>query len=226
MTSLILAALFFVGIHVGIAGTGARDALVERLGESTYLAVFSLLSIAGITWLCWSYSVAPTVWLAAPPAWTRPLALVLVFFAFLFIVIGVTTPSPTSTGGDAQIEADNAVTGILRITRHPFLWGIAIWAGAHLLANPDAASLVLFASLLVLAVVGPPSIDRKRSRRFGENWRPFASATSSVPFAAILAGRNQLVLSEMGVARFSLAIALYALFLWIHPWLFGVPAVI
>jgi len=225
VTSLIGAAVFFVAIHIGIAGTRVRDELVRRVGENAYLGIFSLLSILGITWLCWAYSSAPTLWLATPAPWTRIVALVLVFIAFLFVVIGLTTPSPTSTGGDARIEADDAVTGILRITRHPFLWGVATWAGAHVLANPDAASLVLFASLLGLAVVGPPSIDRKRSRRFGENWRPFASATSSVPFAAILTGRNRLVLSEIGVARFVLAIALYALFVGIHPWLFGVPVV-
>jgi len=225
MTPLIAAAVFFVAIHVGIAGTRIRDALVQRMGENAYLGLFSLLSIAGITGLCWAYSAAPTVWIATPAGWTRPLALVLVFVAFLFVVIGVTTPSPTSTGGDARIEEDNAVSGILRITRHPFLWGVALWAGAHLLANPHAASLVLFASLLVLALGGPPSIDRKRARRFGDRWKPFAAVTSSVPFAAIRAGRNRLVLSEIGVARWILAIGLFGIFLWVHPWLFGVPAI-
>ena len=221
MTSLILAGAFFVGIHVLIAGTRVRDLMVERMGESGYMGLFSLLSLVGLVWLCWAYAVAPTTWLFAPPAWTRTLALVLVFFAFLFAAIGVTTPSPTSTGGDAQLDESEAAVGILRITRHPFLWGVAIWAAAHLVANPDAASLVLFASLLVLAVVGPPSIDHKRSRRFGTRWGPFADATSSIPFAAILAGRNHLALSEIGFGRFGLAVALFALFLWIHPWLFG-----
>ena len=225
MASLIAAAIFFVTIHVGIAGTRTRDALVQRIGENAYLGLFSLLSIAGITWLCWAYSTAPTLWLATPAGWTRLLALFLVFLAFLFVVIGVTTPSPTSTGGDARLEEDNAVSGILRITRHPFLWGVALWAGAHLLANPDAASLVLFASLLVLALVGPPSIDRKRARRFGERWKPFATVTSNIPFAAIAAGRNRLVLSEIGLVRWILAIGLFGIFLWIHPWLFGVPAI-
>ena len=224
LTSLILAALFFVSIHVLVAGTRARDRFVARMGENAYLAFFSLLSIAGLTWLCWAYASAPTIWLAAPAAWTRPLAWALVFLAFLLVVVGVTTPSPTSTGGDEQLDASEPATGILRITRHPFLWGVALWAAAHLIANPDAASLVLFASLLVLALVGPPSIDAKRGRRFGDRWQRFAEATSSVPFAAILGGRNHLALSEIGLLRPAAAVALYAVFFWAHPWLFGVPA--
>jgi uncharacterized membrane protein len=137
VTSLVFAALFFFAIHVGIAGSQLRDRLVSRLGEKGYLGFFSLLSIVGITWLCWAYSLAPTVWWATPAEWTRPVAWGLVFVAFLFVGVGAATPSPTAMGGDAQIDSEDAVRGILRITRHPVLWGIAIWAAAHAIANPD-----------------------------------------------------------------------------------------
>ncbi|MFP6562877.1 MAG: NnrU family protein [Myxococcota bacterium] len=225
MTSLVFAALFFFAIHVGIAGSQLRDRLVSRLGEKGYLGFFSLLSIVGITWLCWAYSLAPTVWWATPAEWTRPVAWGLVFVAFLFVGVGAATPSPTAMGGDAQIDSEDAVRGILRITRHPVLWGIAIWAAAHAIANPDVASAILFVCLLAVALAGPPTIDAKRSRRFGERWGPFAAVTSRLPFGAILSGRNRLVLSEIGAWRVALAVGLYALFAGIHPWLFGVPAI-
>ena len=102
MTSLVFAALFFFAIHVGIAGSQLRDRLVSRLGEKGYLGFFSLLSIVGITWLCWAYSLAPTVWWATPAEWTRPVAWGLVFVAFLFVGVGAATPSPTAMGGDAN----------------------------------------------------------------------------------------------------------------------------
>ena len=79
---------------------------------------------------------------------------------------------------------------MLRITRHPFLWGVALWAAGHLMVNGDLASLILFGSLLVLAVFGTGSIDAKRRRALGEKWDAFAAKTSAVPFAAIAAGRQ------------------------------------
>jgi uncharacterized membrane protein len=106
------------------------------------------------------------------------------------VVIGLTTPSPTVTGGTGALDRDDAVRGILRVTRHPFLCGVALWAALHLILNGDAAALVLFGALLVLALIGPSSIDAKRQRAFGARWERFAAATSILPFAAIAAGRE------------------------------------
>jgi uncharacterized membrane protein len=110
------------------------------------------------------------------------------------------------------------VRGIVRITRHPFLWGVALWALVHLIVNGDLASLVLFGSLLVLALGGTVSIDAKRRRHFGEQWTQFASVTSGVPFAAIAAGRNRLgpALVEMGVIKPLAAIVVYAAVFYLH----------
>ena len=141
--------------------------------------------------------------------------------AALLGVIGLTTPSPTAAGGEGQLDADEPATGILRISRHPFLWGVVVWASTHLVLNGDAASLVLFGALLVLALVGPRSIDAKRRARFGDKWDRFAAVTSNVPFAAIIAGRNQLRLGELGTWRIALALVVYVGVLGAHAWLFG-----
>jgi hypothetical protein len=142
--------------------------------------------------------------------------------AFLFVAIGIATPSPTAVGGEAALREGVRASGILRITRHPFLWGVTIWAVAHLLVSAKPASLIFFGSLLLLALVGPPSIDAKRARMFGEHWTSFAESTSSVPFLAISQGRNRLSLAEIGWWRVALALVLYAVFLGAHAWLFGV----
>jgi uncharacterized membrane protein len=146
----------------------------------------------------------------------------LTLISFLFVVIGFATPSPTAVGGEAALGEDVAARGILRITRHPFLWGVAIWAVAHLLAAKDAAALIFFGALLLVAVVGPFSIDAKRKRAFGDRWTRFAESTSRAPFLAISQGRNTLELAEIGWWRVALALVLYAVFLGAHPWLFGV----
>jgi len=98
-------------------------------------------------------------------------------------------------------EGTDLARGIVRITRHPFLWGVALWALVHLIVNGDLASFILFGSLLLLALGGTVAIDAKRRRKFAGGWAQFAQTTSSVPFAAILSGRNSMVsaLGEIGI---------------------------
>ena len=98
-------------------------------------------------------------------------------------------------------RGDDLARGIVRITRHPFLWGVALWALVHVVMNGTLAALVFFGSLLLLAVGGTASIDAKRRRRLGNAWQGFSAVTSNVPFAAVAAGRNQLgpALREIGV---------------------------
>jgi uncharacterized membrane protein len=220
--NLLAAALFFVGIHLLVSGTTLRDKIVQRVGEQGFLGLFSLASLAGIVWLCWAYSSATPHYLFGEVAPLRWIVLVLVFLAFQFVVIGLTTPSPTATGGEAKLDDEMAAVGILRITRHPFLWGVAIWALAHAIQNGEAAALVLFGSLLALALLGPRSIDAKRARKFGDKWQRFAERTSNLPFAAIASGRNDLRLGELGWWRPAAATLAFGIFLGAHQWLFGV----
>lgn len=222
MTSLVLAACFFVGIHLFVSGTTLRDRLVAGIGEGPYMGLFSLASLAGLSWLIMAYANAETRALWPHMAALRPVALVLMFFSFQFVLVGLTTPSPTAAGGEKRLEEEDAATGILRITRHPFLWGVAIWAAAHLLVNEDTASLVLFGALLGLALAGPLSIDAKRKRRFGQSWRRFEAVTSNLPFAAIAAGRNSLVIGELGWWRVALGVVAFAVLLMFHARFFGV----
>jgi uncharacterized membrane protein len=142
--------------------------------------------------------------------------------AFVLAVLGLTTPSPTAMGGEASLDAKEPARGILRITRHPFLSGVALWAAAHLIVNGEASALVLFGSLLVLALIGPGSIDRKRRRKFGERWDRFEAVTSRVPFVAILQGRNRFVASELPRGMLALSVVVYFVVLVMHPLLFGV----
>jgi len=222
MISLLLAAVFFVGIHVFVSGTSLRAAIVARTGEVVYQTAFSAVSLLGLIWLGWAYAAVEPAELWEPVAWLRPITLLLTLISFLFVAIGVATPSPTAVGGEAALSEGVRASGILRITRHPFLWGVAIWAVAHLLVSAELASLIFFGALLLLALVGPPSIDAKRERMFGEQWTQFAKSTSSVPFLAISQGRNRLSLAEIGWWRVALGLVLYAVFLGTHGWMFGV----
>ncbi|MGA7538966.1 MAG: NnrU family protein [Steroidobacteraceae bacterium] len=217
MPDLIAACAYFLLIHFGVSGTRLRDALTARLGEQPYRGLFSLATLAGLAWVIYAYRRAPLL-----PTWgflpgLRPAAYVLVLIAFLFAVIGILTPSPTKVGMESKLDPE-AARGMVRITRHPFLWGVGLWAATHLIVNGDVASLILFGTLLVLAIGGTASIDAKRRRKFPERWPKFAQVTSSVPFAAIARGANRLApaLLEIGVWRLLAALALYALAFYLH----------
>src|SRR6185437_13943125 len=165
MPDLIAACVYFLLIHFCVSGTRLRDALIGKLGEGPYRGLFSLASLIGIAWMIYGYRHSPLV-----PTWGlvpgfRPAAYVLVFIAFLFAVIGILTPSPTRVGMESRLDPQQA-RGMVRITRHPFLWGVGLWAATHLIINGDAASLLLFGTFLVLAIGGTASIDAKRRRKF------------------------------------------------------------
>lgn len=222
MTNLVLAALFFAGLHAGVSGTMVRDVLVRRLGDRGYLGLFSTASFVGIVWLSTAWSAAPPVPLWPAPLWVRWLVLPVVLVATAFVVLGLVTPNPAAVGGEAALERDEPATGVLRVTRHPFLVGVALWAAAHLAVNGDARSVVLFGALLAVAANGMHSIDQKRRRRLGDVWRQYEAVTSILPGAAILAGRNRFVPGEIGWGGLGLALALFGVLLVLHPLMFGV----
>lgn len=142
----------------------------------------------------------------------------------LLILPGLTTPNPTSVRQEGVLDRPDAVKGMLRITRHPFLWGVAIWALGHLLVNGERASIVLFGAMFALALFGTASIDAKRKRALSATWNAFAAQTSNAPFGAILSGRQKLNLAEIGWWRILLAVVVWAVLAWAHPMLFGVAA--
>ncbi len=222
MTQLILAALFFIGLHVGIAGSFIRGRVIEKLGEKVYRAAFSLLSLIGIVWLAHAYRLAGYIETWGQLSWFKPIAALLVFVAFLFAVLGMTTPNPMSVGGENLLMADAPALGIQRVTRHPFLWGVAVWAFAHLIANGDVASLVFFGSLFVLVFVGMKSIDAKRKKACGRHWDSYAAATSILPFQAIKEGRNTLVIADFKVWQLAATLVLYLAVMHFHQSWFGV----
>ena len=221
MTQLILAALLFIALHVGVSGTSARGRAIEKLGENVYRAVFSLLSLLGIVWLAHAYRVAGYFETWGQLAWFKPIAAFLMLVAFLLVVFGMATSNPMAVGGEKLLMVDEAARGIHRVTRHPFLWGVAVWAFVHLIVNGDVASLVLFGSLLVLVFVGMISIDAKRKKACGQHWESYAAATSIIPFQAIKEGRNTLVIAEFKVWQLVVALLLYLAVMHFHQAWFG-----
>ena len=219
---LAVAAVVWVGIHVGIAGTAARGWLVQRLGAKGFLAAYSLLSVVSIAALCASYKMAATEPLWFAPDWLRWVLVALMLPAFVLFVASVASPNPTAMG--SELRPASEARGWFRITRHPMLWGFAIWGLVHIVANGDSASLWFFGAFAVTALAGMPSIDAKLAKRDPVRWGQLAATTSIVPGAAIGAGRNRLVWGELGWIAPVVGGALWMGMMFGHPVIVGVSA--
>lgn len=231
MSGFASALALFVLIHIGVSATGLRAQLVSRIGEGPYRALFALVSLALLAWLIQGFGAMradpfdplnEAVW--APPLWLRWPALALTFLGVSLAFTGVLTPGPTYAGFEASsLKRAEPAHGILRVTRHPFLWGVALWALGHLLTNGERSAMMLFGALGLMVIFGARSIDRKARARNAEGWDAFEEVTSNVPFMAITQGRNRLDLGEIGWRGLAgIAIALVIAFT--HRQVIGVAA--
>lgn len=216
---LLLACLAFLAAHF-VSSTPLRAKLLGTIGEKAYLGFYSVAAIAALVWMSLAYYRAPYITLWYVPG-LRYAPLVVMPLALTLIVCGLLTRNPTMVGQERLLEGGEPARGILRVTRHPFMWGVALWAGAHVLARGDGAAAVFFGTFLVLALCGTALSDGRKAKALGERWRRFAAITSHVPFAAIATGRNIFKPEEIGWGKPVLGIALYIALVFLHPVVFG-----
>jgi len=222
MSALAVATLAFVGGHFLLSSSPVRTPLVRALGEGLFAALYSILAIAAFAGMLVSYGRAPHVelWPSLPIFRFVPLFVMPV--AVLLVIGGYTQRNPTAVAQPLAPAGSDPAPGILTVTRHPVMWGIALWALAHLPPNGDLASLLLFGGLAVLALGGTVAIDAKRRTRDPEGFARLEAVTSNVPFAAIRAGRARM--GRVQPWRLILAAAAYFGLMIAHPWIAGVPA--
>jgi uncharacterized membrane protein len=224
MSILLAAALVFMAIHLLVAGTRVRDVITGAIGEGAYAGLFSVASLAAIVWLVMAYNKAnggpEDRQLYDLGVGIRHLAIPVVAIAFFLGVQGLLMPNPTAVGQTGALAKADTIRGVLRITRHPFLWGVAIWSAFHVAANGNLASVLFFGTFFVIAFLGTFSIDAKRKRKLGDAWNAFAVKTSNVPFAAVT--RNGLHPGESFGWRFLVAALVFLAILFSHAHLFGV----
>jgi len=224
MSMLMIAGVTFIAIHLLISGTRFRDRITGAIGEGPYLGLFALASLATIVWLVISYNAAAASSenriLYDLGRGVRDLGIPLIAIAFLLGVQGLLIPNPTSVRYGAAEPKEATVKGVLRITRHPFLWGVIIWSAFHVMANGDLASVLFFGTFLAVAFLGTFSIDAKRERKLGGAWKGFAAKTSNIPFAAVIGRRNSLKIGESLGWRFLVAAGLFLVVLFSHASLF------
>lgn len=193
MALLIAGLVVFFGVHVVPMLRQFRAGLIEKLGENGYKGLFSLVSAIGLGLIIYGYGMAradgpPLVY--DPPLWTRHVTMLLMVPVFIFLVAAY-------------------VPCKLRMAmKHPMLVAIKLWALAHLLANGDLPSVLLFGSFFVWAVLDRISVKR-RGAGAGQGPVPMSEPGRYSDVVVILAG-----------------LVIYAVFVWkLHVLLIGVPVV-
>ncbi|HWU49368.1 MAG TPA: NnrU family protein [Asticcacaulis sp.] len=228
MWMLALACAFFLAIHLMISATALKDRVIGRIGGTAYYILFALLSLGGLIWMGIAFGMAlddsMNVVLWSSGTFLRVIGILGNFLAFLLVVIGYTSPSPTNMVALWRMP-DHPVTGIIRITRHPVLAGIGLWALTHMVCNGNLAAWIFFGSLLALCALGANTIDRKRALLMGEVYEKIKRRTSIVPFVAMLEGRVAFDAKEIGIVRPLLATSMFSVFLVLHELIFTVRAI-
>ena len=232
---LVAAAVAFVGSHFVLAAPRTRAALVRRLGEQGFAGAFSLVAAVTLVVLVIAFSRAPYVELWPPASALRWIPAVVMPLACLLLVCGVSQQNPTAVMQGFDPKARDPAPGILKVTRHPVMWAIGLWALSHIAPNGDLASLIFFGSIAFLAFYGTTQIEAKRRGREPDGFARFAEVTSNVPFAALLSEKKRTfwrtaygadpaktVWSEIGLWRVTAALALYVTLIVAHPWVTGV----
>jgi uncharacterized membrane protein len=187
---MILGLALFLGVHTLTTQRGLRARLIGGIGEGTYKAGYALVALAGLALIAWGFShYRATGWVDVwyPPKALKHTTLALMLPAVILVVA-------------AYIRGR-----IYTTLKHPLLAGVKLWAAAHLLANGDLGSIVLFGSFLGWAVFDRISLKRRTD-----------TGAPPIPVGGV---GNDLIAVAVGlVAYLALAFAF-------HPVVIGVPVV-
>lgn len=184
----------FLGMHSMQILAPVRAGIIGAIGEIPYKIGYSILSLIGLIlisngFVAWKYQEGSAI-LYLPPVFLSHIALLLMLIAFVIF------PAAYLPGY------------IKKVVKHPMITAVKIWAFAHLLANGDAASVVLFGAFLAWAVVDRISV--KRRERAGLTSSVVAEPKAWADAAAVVIG-----------------VGVYVLFVWkLHLWLIGVPPIV
>jgi uncharacterized membrane protein len=223
-SGIALLALAFVGSHLGLAAEPVRSRLVARFGERGFRSLFfgvAALSFALLTvWYADHRTDGPPgLALGTYPALRWPLVSILV------LGLGLMAGSLARYAGGPYDLIDPGTSrpprGMERVTRHPFFVGVALFAGAHALLATHLCGALLMLSLAVLAGVGTRHQDAKLRRLRGAPFDDYLALTSTLPFAAIVAGRQRLAWRELPAGALLGGLALAAGLRSVHGEIFA-----
>lgn len=185
---MILGLMLFFAAHVFTTNREARAQAIARLGEGTYKILYAAVSLAGLALIIWGFAHYRAAGMI--PVWEPPVA-------FKHITVALMLPAVI------LVVASYLRGRIYATLKHPMLAGIKLWAAAHLLANGDLGSIILFGSFLGWAVYDRISLKHRTD-----------GGGPPIPVGGVT---NDLIAVAVGV------VAYLALAFAFHPVVIGVP---
>lgn len=180
---LALASIVFVGTHF-LMSHPLRAALVSALGERGFTGVYSLVALLTFGWMIWAYGPASAE--APQPLWeagrTGYVVATLLMWLGSVLFVGSLRRNPALPRPGKVIARIDEPRGVYSITRHPMMWGFTLWSATHAIVHPTTASLILCATVALLALVGAALQDAKKEKLLGDVWRDWQSKTSFLPY--------------------------------------------
>lgn len=193
-----------------------RPWLQAWLGQRGFTLAYSALSLAALVWLIGAAGRAPFVPMWNWASWQVHVPLAIMLPVCLILALAVGRPNPFSFGGAWNGRFDPKRAGIVRVTRHPLLLALALWAAAHVVPNGDLAHLLLFGVFAAFAALGGRLVDKRKQREMGPEWQRLHDEVTAS------SGNVRPISWNVVSARLAAGVALYAGLIWAHPWLFGV----
>ena len=180
---LALASAVFVGSHF-LMSHPLRAGMVGALGEKGFTGAYTLISLLTFGWMIWAYPAASAE--APQPLWdagrTGFAAATILMWLGSVLFVGSLRRNPALPRPGKRIERIDDPNGVFAITRHPMMWGFALWAATHAIVDPTPASLILCASIALLALAGAALQDQKKIKLLGPVWQEWRSKTSFLPY--------------------------------------------
>lgn len=211
-------ALFFVTHSVPVRPS-IKSRITARIGPRGFGISYSILSIGMLTLLIWSAGQAPYVELWPQLVWQRHVVHLGMLIVCLIVAFSIARPNPFSFGGARNDRFDPTRPGIVRLTRHPVLIALTLWAGLHLLPNGDLAHVLLFGVLGGFAIAGRALINRRKRREMGaEQWNALNAAVGNARLI------NRPLSWTCATVRIVAGVAGFVALLALHPVVIGVPA--
>jgi len=180
---LTLASIAFVGTHF-LMSHPLRSPMVSALGERGFAIAYTVVSLLTFAWVIKAYPAASAE--APQPLWDAGrwgfVTATLLMWLGSVLFLGSLRRNPAFPRPGKPITHIDEPRGVFSITRHPMMWGFALWSATHAIVNPTAASLILCAAIAVLALVGAALQDAKKARLLGDAWKDWLSKTSYLPY--------------------------------------------
>jgi uncharacterized membrane protein len=206
---LSLACLAFVGSHF-LMSHPLRRQMVWRLGNGGFALVYSAISLALFYWMIAEFGRAPkgdVLWPVGDVLWAAASGLTLLA-AILFTGSFVRNPS---FPGMPDAMAAQQPFGVFRVTRHPMMWGFALWGIAHILIAPRFDNFIFAGSIIFLALVGARAQEVKKAKLVGVEWDAWLRKTNF--------GLQLTSLLRVGFGPWVAGLLLWAAATWAHPYL-------